>query len=79
MMSRSFGDKVGHMVGVIATPEIIIKKYTPTHKALILASDGVWGILANQVIANILAKHSKSNDCEAASQELIVRSSSEWK
>ena len=69
-MTRSFGDKVGHTIGVIAVPEIILKKFTPTYKALIVASDGVWGILSNQVIANILAKHSKLGDSEAACQEI---------
>ena len=79
MMSRSFGDKVGHSVGIIATPEITMKTYQPTYKALIVASDGVWGVLSDTIVSNILAKHSKDSNSEAAAQEIITRSSNEWK
>lgn len=79
MMSRSFGDKVGHSIGIIATPEITMKTYQPTYKALIVASDGVWGVLSDTIISNILAKHSKDSNSEAAAQEIITRSSNEWK
>lgn len=79
MMSRSFGDKVGHSIGIIVTPEITVTTYQPTYKALIVASDGVWGVVSDTIICNILAKHSKDSNSEAAAQEIIARSSNQWK
>lgn len=41
-MSRSFGDRVAHSVGVISDPSI--KKYIikPNDLFVVMASDGVW-------------------------------------
>ena len=53
-MSRSFGDRVAHSVGVSADPET--RTFTLTHndKFLVIASDGVWEFLSNEDVANIV-------------------------
>ena len=46
-MSRSFGDRVAHSVGVISEPSI--RKYIlkPYDKFLVMGSDGIWQYLTN--------------------------------
>lgn len=53
-MTRSFGDAMAARVGVNAIPEIMTFDLTPDDKIIILASDGVWEFLDNQVVANIV-------------------------
>ena len=49
-MSRSFGDKVAHTVGVTSEPTI--KKYVmkSTDKFLIMGSDGIWQYMSNEEV-----------------------------
>ena len=53
-MSRSFGDRVAHSVGVSAEPEI--KEYTLTRedKFFIIASDGLFEFISSQEIVDIV-------------------------
>lgn len=56
-MSRSFGDKIAALAGVISVPgsilyykniiEVLKFKRGPNDKFIILASDGVWEYLTN--------------------------------
>lgn len=49
-MSRSFGDKVAHSVGV--SHEAEVKKYSMTDKDkfVVVASDGVWEFMDNEMV-----------------------------
>jgi serine/threonine protein phosphatase PrpC len=51
-MSRSFGDRVAHSVGVISEPSI--KKYHVRTDDLfvVMGSDGVWQYLSNEEVTN---------------------------
>lgn len=44
MMSRSFGDRVGHSCGIISTPEVKVFQREESHKCLVLGSDGMWEV-----------------------------------
>jgi|JI6StandDraft_1071083.scaffolds.fasta_scaffold05244_3 serine/threonine protein phosphatase PrpC len=46
-MTRSFGDKVAHTLGVIATPEIYCYQMTRRERILVLGSDGLWEFMSN--------------------------------
>lgn len=46
-MTRSFGDKVGAEVGVIAEPEIMHLKLEDVDKFIIIGSDGLWEYISN--------------------------------
>lgn len=52
-MSRSFGDRVAHTVGVSSEPTV--KKYVmqPTDRFLILGSDGIWQYMNNEQVFQI--------------------------
>jgi serine/threonine protein phosphatase PrpC len=54
-MSRSIGDTLAHSVGCSCEPDITFQILTPSDKIVLLASDGIWEFLSNQVVANIVA------------------------
>jgi serine/threonine protein phosphatase PrpC len=53
-MSRSFGDRVAHSVGVSAEPEILEFTLSLNDKFIVIASDGVWEFLSNEDVAQIV-------------------------
>jgi serine/threonine protein phosphatase PrpC len=50
-MSRSFGDRVAHSVGVSAEPETKEFTLSLNDKFIVIASDGVWEFLSNEDVA----------------------------
>ncbi|KAJ1419877.1 phosphatase 2C-like domain-containing protein [Ochromonadaceae sp. CCMP2298] len=66
--TRSFGDRVAEECGVFAEPEISQSTLTPNDKFLIIASDGVFEFLTNQMVADEVATHS---DPLAACQKVV--------
>ena len=78
-MTRSFGDVIGSVLGVIAEPEVteyIIKK---EDKAIIIASDGLWEYVSNEEVANIVQKLIIKNDANIIVNELYKISYETWK
>lgn len=53
-MSRSFGDRVAHSVGVSAEAEVWEFTLGLNDKFVVIASDGVWEFLSNEDVANIV-------------------------
>ena len=53
-MSRSVGDNLGHLVGIISTPEIIGHTLTGNDKFILMATDGLFEWLTNEYISNII-------------------------
>jgi serine/threonine protein phosphatase PrpC len=59
--TRSLGDRLGENVGVYAEPEMESRYITKNDKYLVIASDGVYEFLPNQVVINL---------CESAATPL---------
>jgi serine/threonine protein phosphatase PrpC len=53
-MSRSFGDRVAHSVGVSAEAEVREFLLNTNDKFVVVASDGVWEFLSNEDVAAIV-------------------------
>ena len=53
-MSRSFGDRIAHSVGVSPTAETFIFTVGTNDKFVVIASDGVWEFLSNEDVASIV-------------------------
>lgn len=53
-MSRSFGDRVAHSVGVSCEAEVMEFTLGLNDKFVVIASDGVWEFLSNEDVANII-------------------------
>jgi protein phosphatase 2C len=50
--TRSIGDRDLHHYGVIATPEVLSLPRSDEQTFLVLATDGLWDVLSNEVRAH---------------------------
>jgi serine/threonine protein phosphatase PrpC/CRP-like cAMP-binding protein len=55
--TRSLGDCVAEECGVVAEPEILEREIQPQDKFIIIASDGVFEFLTNQMAADMVARY----------------------
>ncbi|CAK69861.1 unnamed protein product (macronuclear) [Paramecium tetraurelia] len=70
-MSRSIGDQVAQSIGVSSIPDIVEYQLGLNDKFIIIASDGVWEFLDNQIVVDIVGKYYQQNNIEGASEELM--------
>lgn len=78
-VSRAFGDTQfkgangDTLTGpVVATPELCTEVITPMTEFAIVASDGLWDVLAPQAAVNCVRKNlAKKCDLRAAAQDLV--------
>ena len=77
-MSRSFGDKIAHSVGVIPEPEIIEYSLLEEDKFIILASDGIWEFISNDECVNLIKDFYNKKDINGAINILYKESSERW-
>ena len=77
-MSRSFGDKIAHTVGVIPEPEIIEYSLLEEDKFIILASDGIWEFISNDECVNLVKDFYNKKDINGAINILYKESSERW-
>ena len=68
--TRSIGDSVGESIGVVAEPELLTKQLVASDQFLVIASDGVWEFMTNQMVADMVAGfESPLKACKAVVQE----------
>ena len=77
-MSRSFGDEVGHEVGVIVDPEIYEYEFVKEDKFIVVGSDGLWEFISNEEVVNIVKKFYEDNDIKGALDYLYKEASKRW-
>ena len=77
-MSRSFGDEVGHEVGVIVNPEINEYEFVNEDKFIILASDGIWEFISNKEAIDIVKDFYLIDDIKGALNFLYKEASKRW-
>ena len=77
-MSRSFGDEVGHEVGVIVDPEICEYEFVSEDKFIVLASDGLWEFISNEEVVKIVKDFYEENDIKGALDYLYKEASKRW-
>jgi hypothetical protein len=64
--TRSFGDKTAEELGVTAEPEILTRDVLCNDKYVIIASDGVFEFMTNQMVADIVMEQEDPLDaCKA--------------
>ena len=77
-MSRTIGDHASRSIGIIWTPEIYLHKLETKYTVLVIASDGIYGVMSNRDIADIVwAQKAKSAD--EVSQIIVKEAVSRWK
>ena len=78
-MSRSFGDRVAHSVGVSAEPEIKEYLLTKEDKFFIIASDGLFEFISSQEIVNIVQEcYVNHGDITELCENLYTLSKETW-
>ena len=77
-MSRSFGDKLGKDIGVIAEPLIVEYNLNKTVKYIVIASDGIWEYMNNQQVMNIGNMYYAMNDPDNFCKALVKKSTELW-
>eukprot|EP01039_Chlorochromonas_danica_P011259 gene11259-12558_t len=55
--TRSLGDLLAEECGVIPEPEILEREIKPNDRFIVIASDGVFEFLTNQMVADMLARY----------------------
>ena len=86
MMSRSFGDRSGHKVGMVAIPgrklsylEVRTFRKTAQDSILILGSDGVWEKTPDQnFVSSCQKNHLMKNSAEKICKELVSIAANKW-
>jgi serine/threonine protein phosphatase PrpC len=51
----------------------------PLTKFLVVASDGVWEVLSNKQVLDIVEKYYESNDAMAAAKKVMESARKSWK
>ena len=77
-MSRSFGDEVAHLVGVITDPEILEYYLCKEDKFIILGSDGLWEFVNSQECVEIVKDFYLDKNVEGALTYLYKEASKRW-
>jgi serine/threonine protein phosphatase PrpC len=77
-MSRSLGDVVASEVGVISVPEVFELELKDTDKIIVIASDGIWGVLSNERVIEIASRFFKRGNAEGACENLVDEALEAW-
>ena len=78
-MSRSFGDVIGSVLGVIAEPEVKEYIVEEEDKVIIIASDGLWEYVSNEEVTDIVKNFINKKDPNLIVNELYKFSYERWK
>jgi serine/threonine protein phosphatase PrpC len=79
MMSRSFGDQLGHRLGMVAEPETRVFTKLIHDRIVILGSDGLWEKLPQASILSVCSKYMQgSNPAEKICKELVSQAAKKW-
>ena len=77
-MSRSFGDEIGHSIGVVVDPEILEHFFEKEDKFIVLGSDGIWEFISNEEVVEIVKEYYLQNNIEGAIEHLYNEASKRW-
>ncbi|KAK1437943.1 hypothetical protein QVD17_03743 [Tagetes erecta] len=75
-MARAFGDFCLKEYGVISVPEFSHRVLTDKDKFIVLASDGIWDVLSNEEVIEIVSSASSRS---SAARNLVDSAAREWK
>ncbi|KAK9735821.1 hypothetical protein RND81_04G230600 [Saponaria officinalis] len=75
-MARAFGDFCLKDFGLIAVPDISYRRLTDKDEFIVLASDGIWDVLSNKEVVDIVATAPSRSTAARSLVEAAVRA---WK
>ncbi|KAL5062743.1 hypothetical protein RYX36_024480 [Vicia faba] len=74
-MSRAFGDFCLKNFGLISVPEVAYHRLNNQDQFVVLASDGIWDVLSNKEVVNIVASAPRAS----AAKQLVESAVQAWK
>ena len=80
-MTRAIGDASGEDAGIIASPDIIVKKIKRDdgkRRFIVLASDGVWEFLSTEEVIEIVSRFGPSTGKQAV-DSVVATALERWK
>lgn len=78
-MSRSFGDNVGSMVGVIDEPDTVVHDITASDRYLLLMTDGVYEFINNyELVVMVHQLVSMGFSVQDAAEEVVKEARRRW-
>ncbi|KAJ0438033.1 putative protein-serine/threonine phosphatase [Helianthus annuus] len=72
-MARAFGDFCLKDFGLISVPDIFYRRLTEDDQFVVLASDGIWDVLTNKEVVDIVASAESRSGAARAVVESAVR------
>ncbi|XP_077210514.1 putative protein phosphatase 2C 33 [Tasmannia lanceolata] len=75
-MARAFGDFCLKDFGVISDPDIYYRRLTKKDEFIVLASDGIWDVLSNKEVVDIVASAPSRS---SAAQSLVESAVLAWR
>ena len=78
-MSRSIGDLIGKKLGVIPNPGILEYELNENVKFIVVASDGIWEFISNEIVMNIGKQFYKDKNPNGFCHEIVKDAYKLWK
>ncbi len=78
MMTRSFGDKVGHSIGLISIPEISEFRRQDCDWAVCVGSDGLWDNMDEEDFLSVVRANLTDTDATKLATDLVERAEHCW-
>jgi serine/threonine protein phosphatase PrpC len=78
-VSRSLGDIGGTKFGIISTPDVLEIELEVADKVVVVASDGVWEVLSNEEVIEIVKSYYGDKNAQGACEELVKTANKRWK
>ncbi|WVZ52785.1 hypothetical protein U9M48_003807 [Paspalum notatum var. saurae] len=75
-MARAFGDFCLKDFGLICVPEVTYRQITEKDEFIVLATDGVWDVLTNQEVVDVVASCS---DRSIAARSIVDLANQTWR
>lgn len=72
-MARAFGDFCLKDFGLISVPDVSYRRLTDKDEFIVLATDGIWDVLSNKEVVDIVASVSSRSSAARALVESAVR------
>ena len=77
-ISRTIGDEVAKSVGVVHTPDMFEKELNGKEAFIVVASDGIWEFMSNEIVMNTVVPFYEKKDVKGAVEKLVKDASELW-
>jgi len=79
--SRSFGDTLGHEVGMVSSPEVTTYDVDSEDRFVVLGSDGIWDFLSDERVVEVAheALTREGGTPEAAAEAVVLAAQEQWR